>query len=570
MPGVAYVGSAACLECHREEHKSYLQTAHSRALTRVDPAEEPADARFQHQASGRTYSVYRRAGRLRHRETLPGGKTGELLLGDFPMEYTIGSGHHSRSYLFEQDGFLMESPVTWYAAKHAWGMSPGYDQPTHGSFTRPADVGCLHCHAGRVEPVGGSLHRLQIHELAVGCERCHGPGSLHVKLRTSQSLPDDADDRTIVHPAKLSRELNEAICAQCHLRGAATSIIGGRKLSAFRPGLPLEDFRVDYQLELPATSMKVTGHLQQMRMSRCYTQSKTLTCTTCHNPHDTPAPEKRVQHYRSKCLSCHESEGGDGCRLAPSVRAAKSPQNDCLSCHMPRVPTDIPHFAFTHHRIGKNHARRYEDPKPDGGRLVPIGGVSHLSPRERDRCLGLAYLEFSGLSPAASADVYAERAFSLLDRVYRSGARDPTVLAALARLHWSRESPECIALATQALKSPGCPPRARANALFILGESQLRAGQVRAAIQSLEALVRIRRHPEAWVLLAIARSRNGDAPGAIRAFVRALAIRPDRPDVHSLLADEYARIGKPADARRHRETADRLSRRLGTRNKRPP
>lgn len=58
-PDARYVGTDACAECHRANHRSYLLTAHSRALGDLDVREEPPDGSFFHQASGRSYRVYR-------------------------------------------------------------------------------------------------------------------------------------------------------------------------------------------------------------------------------------------------------------------------------------------------------------------------------------------------------------------------------------------------------------------------------------------------------------------------------------------------------------------------------
>src|SRR5262245_33263909 len=47
-PDARFIGSAACAQCHQRNHKSYLLTAHSKALSDVDPADEPPDASFDH------------------------------------------------------------------------------------------------------------------------------------------------------------------------------------------------------------------------------------------------------------------------------------------------------------------------------------------------------------------------------------------------------------------------------------------------------------------------------------------------------------------------------------------
>ena len=41
-----YVGSNVCVECHRVQHASYLETAHSRSFGLVDLAAEPPDGKF--------------------------------------------------------------------------------------------------------------------------------------------------------------------------------------------------------------------------------------------------------------------------------------------------------------------------------------------------------------------------------------------------------------------------------------------------------------------------------------------------------------------------------------------
>src|SRR5262249_51427449 len=152
---------------------------------------------------------------------------------------------------------------------------------------RDVGQGCLICHAGRSESLGRSQHRMRVSELAIACERCHGPGSLHVEAQEGKTptkeRSKDAIDYTIVNPRRLPRELAEGVCQQCHLRTSAPVIARGRKPNDFRPALPLSDYRQDYSLESPDATMTVTGHVEQMHLSKCYQKSDTLTCTTCHS-----------------------------------------------------------------------------------------------------------------------------------------------------------------------------------------------------------------------------------------------------------------------------------------------
>ncbi len=251
-PGVAYVSATACADCHEDQQATYAHTTHSRAFGETDPAAEPGDGEYDHVASSRSYRVFRKDGQMHHREALRGvGAADAALAVEHPVRYSLGSNNFGRSYLVEVDGFLAQSPIGWYERAKTWDMSPGYDRPYHQSFTRSVGVKCLGCHVGRVEGVDRSAQRVRIHEATIGCQSCHGPGSLHVERQTQGGTPAGEPDLTIVNPARLTRERQEAVCAQCHLsgvvwvplRGATRWIIGracgwktfGRTTSTSRP-----------------------------------------------------------------------------------------------------------------------------------------------------------------------------------------------------------------------------------------------------------------------------------------------------------------------------------------------
>src|SRR5689334_1898893 len=69
-PGVGYVGSARCRECHAAEHASFAHTGMGRSMALVDLEREPPDAAFDHPPSRARYQVVRRDGRMIHRELL--------------------------------------------------------------------------------------------------------------------------------------------------------------------------------------------------------------------------------------------------------------------------------------------------------------------------------------------------------------------------------------------------------------------------------------------------------------------------------------------------------------------
>jgi len=556
-----FSGNASCQECHIAEARSFSHTPHSRSLERIRPQEEPSDVEFEHAVSRRAYKVFRRDGELWHRE-FTSDEQGEISLGEFPVAWRIGSGHHSRSYLTDVDGYLFESPVTWYSATGSWGLSPGYDFRDHEGFSRAAHEGCIQCHASRVESAKNSTHHLNIVEPSIGCESCHGPGSLHVRERTSEvSIVGEFDD-TIVHPGKQSRELNEAICARCHLRGAGWSNVRGRSSRDFRPGLLMTDFRVDFAPKDATGEMKVVGHFEQMHASRCYIESDTLTCTTCHNPHAAPPADMKVQFYRRKCLSCHEAEDG-GCTLPEPERLAESLADNCVTCHMPESGTDIPHFSFTHHRIAIRHARQVDDQQEERlSTLVPIGDVSRLSALDLERCLGRAWLRYGdSLKTRARGAAFAEAA-QRLHRVYQAGIQDAGVSGGLAYLHWIKRDPVCIDFAQQALRSPECTAEIRSDSLIVLGDMHFERGDMVAAESAFDELTRLRLRYTDWQMLGICRARLGKIDEAILAFQTAVKLKPGSVELHFLLANVLNTAGQKSLAEEHRKTAMRLEKKL--------
>lgn len=543
-----YVGAAACVGCHRNNHHSYLLTPHSRALADLDPKVEPPDAAFQHKLSGRHYRIYRAGREFRHEEVARTAEGKEIARVDLPVRYLIGSGNFCRSYLVEVDGFLHESPVTWYTGRKKWDMSPGYDFPEHWSFERPVKLGCLACHAGRVEAQGNAVNRLRIQEQSIGCESCHGPGSKHVALRKpGQPVLDDV---SIVNPGRLARPHLEAVCAACHLSGVATVHLRGRSVTDFRPGMPLTDYRVDYRFDVKGDTMSVVGHIEQLRLSPCY-QKSDLTCLTCHDQHAAQKPKDATAYFRQKCVQCHTTMT---CKLDPGERIKKDGSDNCVACHMPRGDTDIPHIAFHHHRIGRHAARA---PLPAGiPDVVPIDDDSHLPVHDRQRNLGLAYLQVANKADYAHlAGTYRQRARALLETVNAAGLNDGETLKALAELYWQNDLGRTKDFARRALLATDLPADARAVAMLLLADSHLQEKDINAAVTVLEELVRLRRYSEDWRLLAHCYVQRREPQKAVHALKTALSIRPFRHDLHGAISEVYGQIGDKARASEHLEKA---------------
>ena len=133
QPRRSLLGAGKCQACHAPEHESLTdRTAHSQAWpTWTWRPNLPMGNSKIGRRSGRTAftAMATRSATKNRSRPRPAGK---YVLADLPIRYVIGSGRFSRSYLIERDGFLYESPATWYAARPGWGLSPGYDDTTRG------------------------------------------------------------------------------------------------------------------------------------------------------------------------------------------------------------------------------------------------------------------------------------------------------------------------------------------------------------------------------------------------------------------------------------------------------
>ena len=351
-PDVKYVGDGQCVDCHQDIHRTYGKHPMGRSMAPIArlASKQPYDEAHHNpfMAFDILFRVDRRGDRVYHRQTRldASGKP----IYDFAHEvgHVVGSGARGHSYLTTHDGFVFQTPISWFSQNRIWDLSPGF--PPWARAGRLVSGACLYCHANRVEPVENTRNRYRepvFRGHAIGCERCHGPGERHVRTL-------EKDD--IVNPSRLEPALREAVCQQCHLEGAIRVPHRGRGLNDFRPGMPLQDFwTVFVRGSSPDEERKAVNHVEQMVESRCFQKSSgqdKMGCITCHDPHEAVAPERRVGYYRDRCMQCHEEAG---CSVPEGTRRKKEPEDSCVACHMPRSATsDIVHTASSDHRISRN------------------------------------------------------------------------------------------------------------------------------------------------------------------------------------------------------------------------
>ena len=350
-PSVKYVGTEVCAACHSDQAVPYRRHPMGQSLAPVNKASalERFDAVHHNPftAFGFEFLVENRAEKQLHQEIRRDPDSSARTEYVSEIAYALGSGSRARSYLIDRQSYLFESAMTWYSQKNIWDLSPGFEGNPHSD--RPITADCLFCHSNHAVAVEGPVNKYHspiFEGYAIGCERCHGPGALHVARRERGEL-NTGPDTTIVNPARLEPSLQDAVCEQCHLQGEMRILHPGRKIFDYRPGMPWQLFwSVFARTSNASDAQPAVGQVEQMHASRCYSGGKLL-CTSCHDPHSVPERAARTEYYRRRCLACHAE--GDCSRPLQKDASASS---DCISCHMPRLlSADVAHTAITDHRI---------------------------------------------------------------------------------------------------------------------------------------------------------------------------------------------------------------------------
>ena len=471
LPEARYTGINSCASCHQRIYDSFLETGMGKSLYRPDPdqvierfgvqeavVDEASD--FAYYPYWKNTSLYIREFRLKDGDT--------IYQRNERIDYIIGSGHQTRSYLIERNGYLYEAPLTWYVSKQIWDMSPGY-KGNNSRFSREIGEECLSCHTGHIEKIEGSNNRYRKVSLGIDCEKCHGPGSVHIEAIKGGQLIDVGEeiDYTIVNPAKLPIFLQFDLCQQCHLQGINV-VKEGHSVLDFRPGKRLEDvYTVFLEKRQDADAFGIASHAERLQQARCFTQSAgQLTCTSCHDPHKSIArTEKKI--FIQQCMNCHMEEKSPLCSASMNLRKEK--EDNCVSCHMPLGGTsDIPHVRFHDHKIRIVNPRQDSSLRDDKKYLELICATdSSVNPG----LLGKAWLQyFERFDPNPA---YLGTAASYLAK------EDTYSQAQLA--FYQKDYTKAVALIQQ---SP--VPRYQADTYYLFkGEILQAAGQLSEAITAL-------------------------------------------------------------------------------------
>ena len=425
VPTPVREADAVCARCHAEIVRRYLQSPMANGSGVA--TEQPHTGTMHHAVSDVSYGVTEIEGVLRLSVSRPdpvrgGGSGPEARPGlreSHTLLYFLGSGHLGTTYLYNEDGYLLESPVAYYARLRAFEMAPGLGGSDGVPDALPMTEGCMRCHMSEVQqPDAGTRNRFVragvpfLHG-GITCERCHGDAAAHIR---------SGGRAAILNPIKLPAAERDSVCSSCHLEGDTSVERVGRSVAEYKPGDRLGDDVAYFVMHSDSTERSVS-ETEELLTSRCKRVSgAAMSCMSCHDAHGSPPEGERVRFYRAKCLACHGVGG--------FVQTHFAATPDCTGCHMPRGGAeDTPHVAWTDHRIRRNPAAvlpAAPGPAP-APTLTPVLGAESASSRD----FAVAYYKLLMKGQKA----FAGEAWRRLNEAVAADRTDAPTLAALGSMN---------------------------------------------------------------------------------------------------------------------------------------
>jgi Flp pilus assembly protein TadD len=377
-----FAGAEACASCHEDQFARWQTSTHGRAGGVASPerVSGPFDGRpirFRDATvtptvgdGGQYMFVIRQDGRPERTIDVDG------VIGGAHM---VGGG--TQGFVTEwPDGSIRFLPFEWTRAEATWfcntdsrldrgwlPITPDLSLADCGDWTPVRVLGhlarfasCQECHGSQIDvsPAPARPNETHYTSLDINCESCHGPARQHADAMTSgqrgtsAASPGSVGAGNVVPGSAstsvasgsivpipldtLSRDASLAVCFQCHALK-----------DALEPGyLPGKSFAEHYSLGLALLSdepvfadgrIRTFAYQQGHLWSDCYL-SGSMTCTSCHDPHDQsyrdanglPLPDRFAD---GQCTACHASKAVDVDRH--TMHAATSAGSRCVSCHMP-------------------------------------------------------------------------------------------------------------------------------------------------------------------------------------------------------------------------------------------
>jgi predicted CXXCH cytochrome family protein len=594
-----YVGSKSCNTCgHENIYRKWSDSLHSHMIREVSPETVLADFNdrsFTHERW--IFRMYRDQQRFVVREESPSGN-----LALYEIAYTLGSKRIQHYISLLPNGSMRILFPTWDVLSRKWIHSSDIIRGAHHSddgLVQSVQIWnkyCWNCHTSQENEgfdIETGTFRTRFTESGINCEMCHGPGSRHIEATKKPGIFERLfgmrGDLEIANPGRLSGEERMKDCLQCHARRMVVK-------RGFQTGDNFYDYYMLRYVELTTRSAgepeiwyerhrRFANECISIQESSCYIKGN-VTCLTCHDPHDVNlSADARYRATDELCLQCHTKYRESKAAAAHTRHDPKKEGSRCVGCHMMlitsknikllqgipirdhAISTPIPENTQKHSIPNACNNACHEDksldwviskmdqwyPKrPRGDRFldtmtlartrdpaaVPLlaAYAADQTQSKRVRAIATAFLgEFGGEQAAAALMQH------LTDP-------DPQIRAEAARSLSEVRSPDAVGPLKQRLSDP--IRIVRVNAIFALLKMGILSepGSFSDAFNSAksEYLAFLREFPtiyETRVDLGTYHAIHGEYDLALKEYLNAVKLRPERPAAYYYLGVTYARLG---------------------------
>lgn len=382
-PNATFVGSEACIDCHKNEVAAWQGSHHDMAMKHADKTSvlgDFDDVRVMHE--GKENRFFQKGKEYWVNIEGPDGQ-----FHDYKISYTFAF-EPLQQYMVEfDDGRVQLIPFAWDSRTseaggqrwfHLYPNTINTDEFYWTNSGQNWNFMCADCHSTNLQKnYDAEQNRYQTtwSEINVGCEACHGPASEHIEM-ANKSESGEAQSTGVSFDAAshygFDRDLSQAVkewvyqegnttlqpkgiihtnqvqtCAQCHSRRTQLNESGDHvkgsffdkyRLSLISPELYYHDGQIydeDY----------VYGSFLQSAMAE-----KGVTCTNCHDPHT--AQLKIAEE--AVCSQCHIPS-----EYTPekhTFHQAGTEASQCTTCHMPET---------TYMQVDPRRDHSWHVPRPD-------------------------------------------------------------------------------------------------------------------------------------------------------------------------------------------------------------
>ncbi|MDO8787949.1 MAG: hypothetical protein Q7J42_07750 [Sulfuritalea sp.] len=298
----------------------------------------------------------------------------------YPVELAYGGGVYKQRYVYRvganlfpfvqfnqegNDSFADRGRKQWRDYHADWLFNEGTKKLADPSPAKSFDKECAACHyngytltktaagdykAGSSNDPYGEMDidgDGKPNEINMGCETCHGPGSVHANA----DAPASEAPATIVSPNKLAAERSTAICVQCHSRPQGhlkndQPVNAANKIML--PGTSRNNFLSQYTTREDAAAkdywadgLHSKSHHQQgtdfIKSSKYRNGNQLVACTDCHDTHGDakfPHQMKADSNKPESCTSCHQNKTDLKSHLADKAKCTVDASKiTCSDCH---------------------------------------------------------------------------------------------------------------------------------------------------------------------------------------------------------------------------------------------